>query len=407
MNFQDYLKLAINALKANRLRSILTLLIISFGIMALIIIFTCIDAIRGNITENFIDLGASAFTIQKDDGLNTRRSKSDLANITYSEAELFVKKYKFPSQLAMHAKVRDNIVVKSKFLESNPNVTIESGDINYLEVAGKNILKGRVFTELEMQNASNVAILGFDVASKVYPAIDSVVGSKLMVDGKKYLIIGLLESKGASAGKNDNFVMIPYTNARKDFDMSNVSFDIIIEASDPNDLEKAIAEAEGTMRGVRKLDVVAENDFNIVRSDKLANTYLEQISFIEIATAVIGFLTLLGAGVGLMNIMLVSVNERTREIGLSKSIGATRRTIFMQFLIEAVTICVLGGIVGVVLGLILGNLIAVFVLSSKFTFAALWVIGGLIFCTIIGLLAGLFPAYRASKLNPVDALRYE
>ena len=131
------------------------------------------------------------------------------------------------------------------------------------------------------------------------------------------------------------------------------------------------------------------------------------ISFIEIATAVIGFLTLLGAGVGLMNIMLVSVNERTREIGLSKSLGATRRTIFMQFLLEAITICVFGGLVGVILGLILGNLIAVFVLDSKFTLAIYWVIGGIVFCTMIGLLAGLFPAYRASKLNPVDALRYE
>ncbi|MCB0510364.1 MAG: ABC transporter permease, partial [Bacteroidetes bacterium] len=203
MNFQDYLKLAINALKGNRLRSILTLLIISFGIMALIIIFTCIDAIRGNITENFIDLGASAFTIQKDDGLNKRRSNSELANISYSEAELFEKKYKFPSQLAMHAKVSDNVIVKSKFLESNPNVSIESGSINYLEVAGKSILKGRAFTELEMQSASNVAIVGFDLASKLYPSIDSVVGSKIMLDGKRYSVIGLLESKGASAGKND------------------------------------------------------------------------------------------------------------------------------------------------------------------------------------------------------------
>ena len=186
-----------------------------------------------------------------------------------------------------------------------------------------------------------------------------------------------------------------------------MSFNIIIEAPDPDRLEKAIAEAEGVMRNVKKLGALDENNFSIVRSDKLANTYLEQISFIEVATGVIGFLTLLGAGVGLMNIMLVSVNERTREIGLSKSLGATSRTIFMQFLLEAITICVLGGVVGVILGLILGNLIAVFVLESRFTLAVTWVIGGILFCTLIGLMAGLFPAYRASKLNPVDALRYE
>jgi len=234
-----------------------------------------------------------------------------------------------------------------------------------------------------------------------------VIGSKVLIDGKKYNVVGMLESKGASAGKNDNFVLIPYTNARKDFDLSNVSFNIIVESSDPDFLEKAIAEAEGVMRNVKKLGALDENNFSIVRSDKLANTYLEQISFIEVATAVIGFLTLLGAGVGLMNIMLVSVNERTREIGLSKSLGATRRTIFMQFLLEAITLCVVGGLVGIVLGLFLGNIIAIFVLKSRFTLAVAWVVGGLIFCTIIGLLAGLFPAYRASKLNPVDALRYE
>lgn len=408
MNFGDYLKIAFSALKGNRLRSILTLLIISFGIMALIIIFTCIDAIRGNITENFIELGAGAFTIQKEEGLNSRRnSNTELKLISFAEAESFAKKFDFPASLSLNTTVDNNVTIKTKFDESNPNVSIEAGDLTYLDVAGKHIALGRNFTEMEILNGTNVAILGYDAAAKVYPAADSVVGSKILIDGKKYSVVGMLESKGASAGKNDNFTLIPYTNARRDFDLSNTSFNIIVEAANPDMLEKAIAEAEGVMRSVKKLGALDVNNFSIVRSDKLANTYLEQISFIEVATAVIGFLTLLGAGVGLMNIMLVSVNERTREIGLSKSLGATSRTIFMQFLLEAITICVFGGIVGVVLGLILGNLIAIFVLESKFTLAITWVIGGILFCTMIGLLAGLFPAYRASKLNPVDALRYE
>lgn len=376
--------------------------------MALIIIFTCIDAIRGNITENFIELGAGAFTIQEDEGLNRRKSSNkELKLITYSEAESFATKFDFPARLSLNTTVDNNVTIKTKFKESNPNVSIEAGDLAYIDIAGKNIEMGRNFTEMEILNGSDVAILGYDAAAKVYPAADSVVGSKILIDGKKYSVVGMLESKGASAGKNDNFALIPYTNARKDFDLSTRSFNIIVEAADPNTLEKAIAEAEGVMRNVKKLGALEENNFSIVRSDKLANTYLEQISFIEVATGVIGFLTLLGAGVGLMNIMLVSVNERTREIGLSKSLGATRRTIFMQFLLEAITICVAGGVVGVILGLILGNLIAIFVLKSQFTLAITWVIGGIIFCTLIGLLAGLFPAYRASKLNPVDALRYE
>ena len=407
MNFSEYIKLAISALLSNRLRSTLTLLIISFGIMALIIIFTCIDAIRGNITDNFIELGAGAFTIQKEEGVSRRRGGDELTKLTYAEAEAFRAKFTFPAKISMNTKLNGDGIVKTKFAESNPNVGIEAGDMNYIDLAGKNIAEGRNFTEIEMLNGSNVLVMGYDAASKLYPAIDSVVGSKVLVEGKKYSVIGLLESKGASAGKNDNFVLIPYTNGRKEYDFSNVSFNIIVEAPDPDMLEKAIAEAEGVMRNVKKLGALDENNFSIVRSDKLANTYLEQISFIEVATGVIGFLTLLGAGVGLMNIMLVSVNERTREIGLSKSLGATSRTIFMQFLLEAITICVLGGVVGVILGLILGNLIAVFVLASKFTLAVTWVVGGIVFCTLIGLMAGLFPAYRASKLNPVDALRYE
>ena len=389
------------------MRSTLTLLIISFGIMALIIIFTCIDAIRGNITENFIELGAGAFTIQKEEGISRRRGGDKLTKLSFAEAEAFKSKFSFPAKISMNTRLNSNAIIKTRFSESNPNVGLEAGDLNYIDLAGKNIAEGRNFTEIEIQNGSNVAVLGYDAAAKLYPAIDSVVGSKIVVEGKKYSVIGLLESKGASAGKNDNFVLIPYTNGRKEYDFSNVSFNIIIEAPDPDRLEKAIAEAEGVMRNVKKLGALDENNFSIVRSDKLANTYLEQISFIEVATGVIGFLTLLGAGVGLMNIMLVSVNERTREIGLSKSLGATSRTIFMQFLLEAITICVLGGVVGVILGLILGNLIAVFVLESRFTLAVTWVIGGILFCTLIGLMAGLFPAYRASKLNPVDALRYE
>jgi putative ABC transport system permease protein len=389
------------------LRSTLTLLIISFGIMALIIIFTCIDAIRGNITENFIELGSGAFTIQKEEGISRRRGGDKLTKLSFAEAEAFKSKFSFPAKISMNTRLNSNAIIKTRFSESNPNVGLEAGDLNYIDLAGKNIAEGRNFTEIEIQNGSNVAVLGYDAAAKLYPAIDSVVGSKIVVEGKKYSVIGLLESKGASAGKNDNFVLIPYTNGRKEYDFSNVSFNIIIEAPDPDRLEKAIAEAEGVMRNVKKLGALDENNFSIVRSDKLANTYLEQISFIEVATGVIGFLTLLGAGVGLMNIMLVSVNERTREIGLSKSLGATSRTIFMQFLLEAITICVLGGVVGVILGLILGNLIAVFVLESRFTLAVTWVIGGILFCTLIGLMAGLFPAYRASKLNPVDALRYE
>jgi putative ABC transport system permease protein len=405
MTLLDNIQLAIRALKGNKLRTILTLMIIAFGIMALISILTSIEAIKVKLTENFVELGATAFTIQYDDGVS-RRKKSENPKISIQEGESFKSRYKFPATIALYTKVGGSIIAKSRFAESNPNVSLEAVDFDYLKVTGKNLWMGRSFSQIEMESGSNVAIIGFDVAAKLFQDKDSIIGAPLAVDGRKYRIIGVIKPKGASAGKNDNYILIPYTNAKQEFSISNKSFEIIVESGANFEMERAIEEASGVFRGVRKLEMGAEDNFSIVRSDKLASTYLNNIRFLSLATIVIGFLTLIGAGVGLMNIMLVSVNERTREIGVSKSLGATKKIIFTQFLTEATTICVLGGIMGIILGVFFGNIVSLF-LKTGFVLAINWVIFGLIFCTIIGLLAGLYPAIRASKLNPVDALRYE
>lgn len=405
MTLRDNIQLAIRALKGNKLRTVLTLMIIAFGIMALISILTSIEAIKVKLTENFVELGASAFTIQNDDGIS-RRKRTDNPAITAREGEDFKLRYNYPATVALYTNVTGSAVVKSTFAETNPNVKIEAVDFEYLRVTGKNLWIGRSFSQLEIDNGNNVAVIGFDVAAKLFTDKDSILGANIAIEGKKYRVIGVVSPKGASAGKNDNYILLPYTNARSEFSINNKSYEIIVEASQTGNIEKAIEEAGGVFRNIRKLSAGEEDNFSVVRSDKLANTYLENIRFLSLATIVIGFLTLIGAGVGLMNIMLVSVNERTREIGVSKSLGATRKIIFTQFLTEATTICVVGGVVGIILGLIFGNIIALF-LKAGFVLAINWVIFGLIFCTIIGLLAGLYPAIRASRLNPVDALRYE
>lgn len=405
MTLTDNIMLAIRALKGNRLRTVLTLMIISFGIMALISILTSIEAIKVKLTENFVELGATAFTIQNDDGLS-RRKRSENPIISIKEGESFKQNYKYPSTISLYTKALGSASAKSAFAESNPNITVEAVDFEYLKVTGKNLWIGRSFSQLEIENGNNVAIIGFDVAAKLYKEKDSILDSHLAIEGKKYRVIGVVSPKGASAGKNDNYILLPYINAINEFSLNKKSFEVIVEASKAVSIDAAIEEAGGVFRGIRKLSVGMEDDFSIVRSDKLANTYLENIKFLSLATIVIGFLTLIGAGVGLMNIMLVSVNERTREIGVSKSLGATKKIIFTQFITEATTICIIGGVIGIILGVIFGNIIALF-LKAGFVLAINWVIFGLIFCTIIGLLAGLYPAIRASKLNPVDALRYE
>ncbi|MGB1248849.1 MAG: ABC transporter permease [Chitinophagales bacterium] len=406
MNIQENIKLAIRALKGNMLRSILTLLMIVVGIAALIGILTSIEAIKINMTQNFVSLGAGAFTIQKDDGLIRGGRQDDTKKIKIEEAEAFKERFAFPSTVSIYTNALRDATVKSNFAESNPNITIEAADENYIKVSGKEILMGRGFSITEIQNGSNVAIVGYDLAAQLFESQDSVLGAMIAIDAKKYKIIGLLASKGATAGKNDSYAILPYKNAQREFDLSDKNFDIIVEVNDTEKMDWAAEEATGLFRSIRMLGAVEEDNFFIVKSDKLAETLMNQMQFVSIATMLIGALTLIGAGVGLMNIMLVSVNERTREIGISKSIGATSRMIFLQFLIEAIVICLLGGILGIIIGVAIGNLLGMF-MGVGFIFPLLWVIVGLVFCTLIGLVAGSYPASRASALNPVEALRYE
>ena len=407
MGFQDNLMLALRALKGNMLRSALTLSIIAIGIMSLIMILTSIEAIKSKLTDDFVELGAGAFTVQRTDGLENWKNRSANPNITIEQAEEFKERFNFPSTVSFYAQMNGNAIVKSNFKESNPNVSIGAADFNYVQVSGKSIYMGRNFSQLEVEQGNNVTVIGFDVAAKLYPSIDSIIGSYLSIEGKKYNVIGMTKAKGASAGSNDNYLLIPYKAAMKDFSTSSRSFDIIVEADVTEQLDWATEEAAGVFRSIRKLDIAQDDDFYIARSDKLSEMYLDQMSMVTVVSILISMLTLVGAGVGLMNIMLVSVNERTREIGISKSLGATKGTIFKQFLFEAITICVLGGVIGVLLGVIVGNLFSLFVIESGFVFATGWVLFGLAFCTFIGLLAGIYPAARASGLNPVEALRYE
>lgn len=407
MNLWDTIKLALRALNGNKLRSALTLLIIAFGIMALIGILTSIEAIKSKLTADFVQLGAGAFTIQRSDGLENWKDRNSKPAIEIEQAELFKERFTFPSTVSFYSDVESNAVVKSPYKESNPNVLLGAADFDYLQVSGKSIRKGRSFSQLEVDKGNPVAILGFDVAAKLYQYEDSIIGSDILVEGKRYNVIGFTEAKGASAGSNDNYVLIPYKAALKDFTSSGISFDIIVETNNTDQLDWSIEEATGVFRNIRKLDISQENNFFVSRSDKISEMYISNMSMIQNVSMIIGFLTLIGAGVGLMNIMLVSVNERTREIGISKSLGATSRTIFLQFLTEAVSICVIGGASGVLLGVIFGNLVSKFFLQAGFVLAVGWVIFGLVFCTIIGLVAGIYPAIRASRLNPVEALRYE
>jgi putative ABC transport system permease protein len=297
-------------------------------------------------------------------------------------------------------------LVRYESKKTNPNVKIFAIDENYLTVSGFSISEGRLFTNTEISNGQSVALVGKDVINKLFEKGDTILQKMIAIGNTKYKLVGVLASKGASQVSSDNQVMIPVLSAKYNMGDQNTSYIINVMVNDASVIEQAVEECSGTLRSIRKVPLGGEDDFSVVKSDRLASQVLDQLSYVRYATLVIGFLTLVGAGIGLMNIMLVSVNERTREIGISKAIGARRKTILIQFLIESVTICMIGGVIGIVLGIALGNLVGL-ALQSGFIIPWLWIFLGLVFTFIIGLVAGIYPAMKAADLDPVVALRYE
>jgi putative ABC transport system permease protein len=300
-----------------------------------------------------------------------------------------------------------NATIQYGSYKTNPNVRVTGADENYLSVMVTDIEKGRYFNIGEVQTGANVVILGKDVAKKIIPPYVDPTKAEVLIGSNRYRVLGIMHSKGSSMMNNaDNQVVIPVLNASRNY-MGNAStYTISVTVNSINQLYEGVEEAKALMRKVRGIEVGDEDNFEIRMSDAVANNAMEDISYITLAATLIGFITLFGAGIGLMNIMLVLVTERTREIGVAKALGATRNSIRLQFLTEAVVICQIGGILGVILGICIGNLVSFF-FDSNFIIPWLWMTLGLLFCLIVGVLAGLYPAIKASRLDPIDALRYE
>ena len=408
--WQDNIKIAAVSLKTNKLRTTITVLIIAFGIMSLVGILTAISAIETSLKQQFANMGTNTFKLtNRVSDFRHKRTKGEsrlYEPIRYVEAKRFIERYPFPAYKSISFVASSVATVKYKSKKTNPNITVTGVNGDYMQVSGVSIAKGRFLSKPEIDNGRQVAVIGSNLAETLLGSADPV-GKYIFIGDIRYKIVGVFAKKGSSMiDKTDNMVVIPLITAKTFFYHNGISYDIQIRPYDINLLGQAIETAIITMRKAKKLKPHEKNNFEIVKSDNLLRNLMDNIKMITLSTTLIGLITLLGAAVGLMNIMLVSVSERTREIGIRKAVGATPSVIKQQFLFESVFIGQIGGILGIVLGIAVGNMVSL-VTKSPFVIPWAWVLLGLLLTFVVGILSGLTPATKAAKLDPIIALHYE
>ncbi len=412
MNIKENIAEGLRSIKGNLLRTVLTALIMSLGITSLVGILTAIDGIQSSVDNSFSGLGANSFDIRNRPAMQVRREgqrEKRFKNIDFRQASRYKALFSSKGKVSLKTNVTNNAIAKYESKKSNPNVRLLGIDDNFVELKGYKIAEGRNFSSNEFTNAINVCFLGVDVIDQLFEKTNPL-NKEIIVSGIKLKVIGVLAKKGnMMGGGDDRVIMVPLETGRKMAVGRNLTFDITTSSTKVKNLDDFMEEARGVMRKVRMDPIGMEDSFSIDRSDSIAKSFENITSSLQLGGFVIGFITLLGAAIALMNIMMVSVTERTREIGIRKSLGATPGRILQQFLIEAIVICLLGGVGGIILAIPIGNLIAQGISSGNASFIIpwLWMTVGIIICVLVGLFSGIYPAFKASKMDPVEALRYE
>ena len=412
MSFLENVREAFRSIRANLLRTILTALILSIGLFALVGILTGIDAMKNSLSDTFASLGANSFELHAKGYTNRMQRGGVQAKkyppINYLQARQYKAALGSQAQVGISAFIAGAVEMKASGTKTNPNMQVVAGDENYLKIQGYNLAEGRTFSQAELSSGANVLVVGDEIRLKLFPKI-SPVGQYVNALGRRFLIVGLLEKSGSGAGGggSDRLALVPLETGNHMPRQRALTFDVKTATDQHGTLSFLMGQATGVMRAVRHDRLGQEDSFVVESSESLAST-LESVSGkVRAGGSVMAFITLLGASIALMNIMLVSVTERTREIGIRKALGATARQIRIQFLMEAIVICVLGGLLGILLGVVGGNLVAKLVNAGSFLVPWVWMGVGLLICIGVGLASGYYPASKAAALDPIDSLRYE
>ncbi len=415
MRSLDTFFMSFGSLVSHKLRSMLTLVGIVAGIASIIAVMTAISVVQATIEKEMSVLGAQTFQVQKwpAGGFNSaeeRRKAMLRPPVTVANANAIREQVETVDLVG--AELWDfGYTVEYRGESTNPNVTICGGTPEYPPNNTHYVGLGRNLSQMDVRSGRSVAVIGHAIGQKLFPFVDPI-GKEIRLDGRKYEVIGVFEEKkSAFGGGFDNYVLIPITTYLDIYGMIgrngfSRSVNITVRAKSPELVQDAIEETRQVMRRERGVRANEEDNFDFFNSESLITEFNTMTRGIKIAAFVIGSIALIVAGIGIMNIMLVSVTERTKEIGIRKSLGAKPRSILTQFLLEAVILCNIGGVFGVVVGFGLGNTMTLFVPFDK-NVPMEWAVIGLLFCSTVGIVFGLLPAIRASRLNPVDALGYE
>lgn len=405
----ESIKLAFNSIRASKLRSILTLLGIAVGLFSIIIVMTAISAIQSSIETTFNSIGTNNFIIQKwpaiqMGGPHRRRELRNRENLTVKQGEKLREITKLPVAIGISIG-RGGRTIKFRNEKTNPNVSVAGVTYEYFMARDLKVVEGRNFTKSDDEGNKPYAVIGADIVEALFKNIDPI-GQIIKVDNFNLEVIGVFEKKGSILGQSqDNFICMPISVFEKYFGTER-SANFVVMCKNKEAISETMDEVVGALRKIRKVPAGEDNDFEIVTNEQLIEQFNDLTKYFKLGAAVVAFIALLAAGVGIMNIMLVSVTERTKEIGIRKAIGARKQNILTQFVIEAVSLSWFGGMIGILLGVIGGNVVAV-ALGVSVVIPIDWIMIGLFVTTFVGIAFGVYPAMKAANLDPIEALRYE